>query len=133
MKNKKEKRIFKIVIFAVLFFAGCNFSLAVDCGTGSFESVSGVCLPTDTGLSTATVSTIISNVATWLLVLFTSFAIIAFVISGIQYLTSAGSEDQLDTAKRNAKYALVGVIVGLSGFVIIQAISKALGGTLTSF
>ncbi len=100
---------------------------------GDFEEVSGICLPADTGLSDAEVSTIISNIASWILGLFTSFAIIAFVISGIQYLTSAGSEDQLETAKRNAKYALVGIVVGLSGFVIIQAITMALDGFGYSF
>lgn len=61
--------------------------------------------------------------------IFTIFAMIAFVISGIQYLTSAGSTEQIEIAKRNAKYALLGVIVGLSGFVVFRAIISALSGS----
>ena len=94
--------------------------------TISCETIAGVCIPTSTELSSATVSTILSNVASWLLGIFTTVAIIAFVISGAQYLLSAGEEKALETAKRNMKYSIVGVIVGLSGFVIIQAISAAL-------
>jgi hypothetical protein len=60
--------------------------------------------------------------------LFTTIALIAFLISGIQYLTSAGDEDQIAIAKRNATYALLGVLVGLSGFVIVQAIAAAISG-----
>jgi hypothetical protein len=97
------------------------------CGA-NFTNIGGVCFPTNTGLSSAPIATILSNVLAWLMILFTGFAIMAFLISGIQYLVSAGNMDQIETAKRNAMYALLGVIVGLSGFVIIQAIASALSG-----
>ena len=62
----------------------------------------------------------------WLMVVFGSIAIIAFVVSGIQYLTAAGDEKGLETAKRNMTYSIIGVIVALSAFVIIKAIDAAL-------
>ncbi len=104
----------------------------VDCGT-NFEKVGGVCFPTNTGLSSASVSSILGNVFSWLMGLFTLFAVGAFVISGIQYLTSAGNEEQAETAKRNATYAVLGILVGLSGFVIVKAIATALSGSATIF
>jgi hypothetical protein len=60
--------------------------------------------------------------------LFTTLAVIAFVVSGIQYFVAAGSSEMMETAKRNATYALLGILIGLSGFVIIKAIAAALSG-----
>ena len=109
---------------------GLNSSTGVPsiaCGAG-FTSIGGVCFPSNTGLSNAPISTILANLFSWLMGLFTTLAIVAFVISGIQYVTAAGSQDQMETGKRNATYALLGIIIGLSGFVIIQAIAAALSG-----
>lgn len=89
----------------------------------------GVCFPAGTGLSDAPVGFLLMRLMSWLLALFGMIAIIAFVISGIQYLISAGNEDMITTAKRNMQYSLIGVIVGLSGWVIIKAIDQALGGS----
>ena len=109
-----------------------SFAAATTCGT-NFEKVGGVCFPTNTGLSSASVSSILSNIFSWLMGLFTLFAVGAFVISGIQYLTSAGNEEQAETAKKNATYAMLGIVVGLSGFVIVKAIAAALSGSSTIF
>ena len=97
------------------------------CGT-NFQEVAGVCFPVNTGLSNAPVYVILSNIFSWLMGLFTTFAVMAFVVSGIQYFMSAGDEGMAETAKDNAKAALVGIVVGLSGFIIIKAISAALSG-----
>ncbi len=91
-----------------------------------FKPEAGVCFPENTGLSEKPISGIIKNFLYWLLGIFGFLAIIAFVISGVQYLTSAGEEKELETAKRNMKWSVVGVIVALSGYVIIKAIAAAL-------
>lgn len=91
---------------------------------------SGICFPTSasTGLSSAPVTFLIMNLMNWLLAIFGLLAIIAFVISGLQYITATGDEKQAETAKRNATYSIIGIIVALSGFVIIKAIDQALNG-----
>lgn len=93
-----------------------------------FEKVGGVSVPTTagTGLSSQLVITILSSFLSWFLVVFGILALIAFVISGLQYLLAAGDEKSVETAKRNMKWAIVGVIVALVGVVIIQAIDAAL-------
>lgn len=93
----------------------------------------GVTLPTGTGLSDASVVDILKTLMNWLLGVFGFLAIIAFVISGIQYLVSAGDDDTISTAKRNMKYSIIGVIVALSGLVIIQAVTSALTATTSTF
>jgi len=86
----------------------------------------GVCFPDDTGLSEAPVWIIIVNLMRWILGIFGFVAVIGFVISGIQYLTSAGNENAIETAKRNMKWSIVGVLVGLGGLTIIWAINWTL-------
>lgn len=95
---------------------------------GVQPSGTGIVMPTGFGLPDPQggIAKIIRNLLTWLLGIVGVIAIIGFVISGIQYLISAGNEDQMQSAKRNMLYAIVGVIVVLSSFVIIQAIQYAL-------
>jgi len=121
------------------YYSGSTFSTSSvagltggACGAG-FASIGGVCFPASTGLSSAPISVILANIFSWLMGLFTTFAIIAFIISGIQYLTSTGDTDQIEKAKHNAMYALLGVVIGLSGFVIVNAIAAALSGQSYSF
>ena len=107
--------------------AGVSGASAPKCGA-NFSEIGGVCFPTNTGLSSAPISSILGNLFAWLMGLFTTLAVMAFVVSGIQYLTAAGYQDQMEAGKRNATYAIIGIIVGLSGFVIIKAIAAALAG-----
>jgi hypothetical protein len=84
----------------------------------------------NTGLPySSSLSTIIQNVAKWLLAIFGFIAIIGFVISGIIYLISAGDEDAQERAKRAMIYSITGVIVGLVGLVVIYAVDGFLRGT----
>lgn len=90
----------------------------------------GVEMPTfeETGLSDAPIRDILINLLRWLLMIVGILAMIGFVISGMQYMLAAGSESIMETAKRNMTYSIIGVIVVLGSFVIIQAIGVALQG-----
>ncbi|MEK7181649.1 MAG: pilin [Patescibacteria group bacterium] len=106
---------------------------AVTCPPGTAPSGTGLCFPNATGLSNAPISTIIQSFLYWLLGIFGFLAVIAFVISGIQYLTSAGNDKQVETAKKNMQYSIIGVIVALGGLVVILAVGEALSGASTIY
>lgn len=106
---------------------------AVTCPPGTAPSGTGLCFPNATGLSNAPISTIIQSFLYWLLGIFGFLAVIAFVISGIQYLTSAGNDKQVETAKKNMQYSIIGVIVALGGLVVILAVGEALSGASTMY
>ncbi len=106
---------------------------AVTCPDKYTPSPAGVCIPSDTGLSSATVTQVLLTFMNWLLGILGFFGIIAFVVSGIQYLVSAGDDDTISTAKRNMKYSIIGVMVALSGWIIIQAVDTLLTGTSSNF
>lgn len=81
-----------------------------------------------TGLPGAPIYIIIRNAMYWILGIFGFIGIIGFAVSGIMYLTSAGNEKQVETAKKAMLMSIVGIIVGLVGFVVINAVDSALGG-----
>jgi len=78
------------------------------------------------GLPGATISAIIINVVSWLLTIFWVISVGAFIVSGIMYLASTGNEEVIAKAKKYMLYSIIGVIVGLSGYVLIQAVSLML-------
>lgn len=72
---------------------------------------------------------IISSLLSWLLAILGFIAILGFVISGLMYLTAAGDESQAERAKNAMKYSIIGIIVGLVGYVAVQAIDRLLMAT----
>lgn len=76
---------------------------------------------------------IIEQTMYWLLGILGFIGIIGFVIAGILYLTAAGDEDQIGKAKNAMMYSIIGVIVALLGYVIIQAVTAWLGGSNSTF
>lgn len=90
-------------------------------------------VPANTNLPQGTVLDIVTNIMKWLLIVVGILAVIAFVIAGILYLTSAGNEDRISSAKKAMVYAIIGVVVALVGLVVIVAVQSLLGGQSTSF
>lgn len=119
---------FFLVVPVFSAWAGITCPAGFNDNTGA-----GVCIPTGSGLSQASVLFVFQNFMNWLLGILGVIGIIAFVISGMQYLLSAGDDDTISLAKRNMKYSIIGVIVALSGFVVIQAVDSALSATSTIF
>lgn len=83
------------------------------------------------GLPSGSLLGILTNLLYWLLAVFAIGGIIAFVISGIFYLLAGADEGNAKKGKAGMTAAIVGIIVGLSGFLIMQAVSAFLGGSKT--
>lgn len=84
-------------------------------------------------LPEGTIWDIIGNLMKWLLGLVGFVGIIGFAIAGVLYLTAAGDETRIDKAKNAMLYSIIGIIVALVGFVVIQAVTAWLGGGETQF
>lgn len=126
-----------LVIFLFLFFFAFSGEISAltqsDCLGQSADLVlyNGVCVPEGIFLGLTDDKTpfeILKTFLNWSLSIAGFVAIIAFVISGIQYLVSAGNDDIIKTAKENMMYSIVGVIVMLSGLIIINAIDRWFSG-----
>jgi len=89
--------------------------------------------PSGTNLPSGTVSGIIKNIMNWMLGIVGILGVIGFAIAGILYLTAAGDEDRIATAKKAMTYSILGVVVALIGLVILRAVESMLGGSSTTF
>lgn len=91
------------------------------------EVLAGVCVPA-TGLPNTPIEQILLSFMYWLFGIFGFLAIITFLIAGIQYFMAAGNPEVAKKAKQNIIYSIIGILVALSGFIIITAISNFLSG-----
>lgn len=124
MKNKKI-----ILFLAIGFMLLAGNVLAVTC-PGGFSESSGVCIPTGTGLPSPSdqdpLAAVIYNVMQWLLRIVGVIAIIAFVISGLQYMLASGDQNMMEMGKRNMQWSIVGVVVALIGVIILNTVMTLL-------
>ena len=63
------------------------------------------------------------NVLNFLLGIVGVVSIIMLVVAGMTYLTAAGNEGQIETAKKMTKWAIIGIIVALSAIIIVKQIA----------
>lgn len=55
-----------------------------------------------------------------------TLGIIMLVVGGIMYLTSAGDDDRIKTAKKVVTFAIIGIAVSLAALVIVRQIANLL-------
>lgn len=96
---------------------------------GSGNWASGIDLATnESGLPEGYVGDVVFTVLRWLLTIFTFLSVLAFVIAGIMFITAGANTQQATQAKDYVKYAVTGIAVGLSGYIIIRFINEMLIG-----
>jgi hypothetical protein len=126
---KKIILISLLLLFPLITNADTSINIGIGIGTGSGGSGGwGPGALSATGLPAGSIYEIIYNFLYWLLAIFGALAIIGFVIAGVMYILSAGDDDMMKKAKNYMIYCIIGVVVALSGLVIIYAISSALSG-----
>lgn len=65
-----------------------------------------------------TTDVLVSNVVTTLSFIAGVACVIAIIIGGLMYITSAGDEKRVQTAKNTLLYAVIGVIISISAYAI---------------
>ena len=110
---------------------GTNMGSGVLGGGGAYGSR--VWLQNPFGLPQGSLIGIVGVIVFWLLAIFGFLGVIGFIIAGIMYLLSAGDDKQAGTAKAALKFSIIGVIVALLGFIIIQAATMLLTGQSSAF
>ncbi len=56
-----------------------------------------------------------------------AIALLTIVISGFRYIAAAGDPQKISTAKKGILYALVGLVVALSGYSIVIFVIQGVG------
>ena len=126
MKNKMKK-------IAYAISAGAMFAPLVTMAADSGWARGSSAASSQSGLPGGTLTQIITNIMLWGLGLIGIIGIIGFIIAGVLYLTAAGDDKKMESAKKAMTYSIVGVVVALMGWVIIKAVASMLGGTSVSY
>lgn len=150
---KVQNKILSLIVFSFVFFAQVlpvlagpewNASFGPDGNVGfqigtqqGLNALNGnnadAAMNNPYGLPGGGILDIISNLLFWLLAIFSVLGIIGFLISGILYLLAGADEDNAKKGKEGMKASIIGIIVGLSGYVIMQAVGIFLRGDTTMF
>ena len=64
------------------------------------------------------------NVLNFLLSAFGIVAIIILALSGAMYFFSAGNEERAKKAKQSTRYAVVGILLAMSGLIIVKFLGQ---------
>lgn len=101
------------------FLARITPALASDlCPTGSMASVC---------QSNATPAGLIQTVVTVLMFIGFAAALIFLIISGIKWVTSGGDKAQTEAAKQGVTSALVGLVIVLASYILINVVLNLFG------
>lgn len=73
-----------------------------------------------------TLTQISLNFLDFLLAIVGVLALIMMIVGGIMYLTSAGDDDRIKTAKKIVTYSIIGIAVSLASLVVVKQIAKLL-------
>jgi len=126
MKTRLMKKILAL-IFLISFLVLPNISLAVDCN-GSDNGLN-LCYPSFQNFS-LTLDMPLNQIVAWFYYFIIGVAgLAAFVMlvtGGVKYLTSAGSPSAISDAKDQIKSALLGLLIILMSWLILQVINPDL-------
>lgn len=86
------------------------------------------CLDKDTGIATlGCIPYIIKNLITAALSLSGAVAVILIIISGIRFIIARGDTKQIEGARKTLNYAILGLILILLSFLILNLIAYVTG------
>lgn len=132
MNNLQKRALFSIGIFLLLLgllplLDGFVLTAAAQSGGGD---LGGIELPTGTGLSELSILEILVTVLQWLIEVFLILAVIAFVITGIQFIMAMGNaySSSASNAKSNFTNSIIALVVVGAAYIIITTIQKLLAG-----
>jgi len=78
------------------------------------------------------VPVLIANLIYWLIIFSGTVAVFLIIFGGIKYLTSGGDQAKLESAKKTITWTIIGLILIISSFMIVNVIGDLTGVTCIS-
>ena len=117
-----------IATFGVLGLVGTTaLSLPAYACTSGIECVSeGAGNAKTGGANTSNLTDIIKLVTNLLLFILGAVSVIMIIVGGIKYTTSNGSAEQIKSAKNTIMYSIVGLVVAIFAYAIVNFVIQKL-------
>jgi Type IV secretion system pilin len=89
--------------------------------------------PADTGVrcSEGSISSIFHLIINWALAIAFIAAVIMLIYGGFRYITSAGNAESAGTGKTAIMNALIGIVIVVLSYIIVQIVYRFVAGTGT--
>lgn len=86
------------------------------------------------GLRSDSPAQFIGGIVSWVLGIVGVLLVVLIFYGGVMYMTAAGSEDRAKTAKRIIMFAIVGLVITMTSFIVATFVVRALtnSGTTTT-
>ncbi len=78
------------------------------------------------------VNGLITTVINWMLAIAFGIAVLFLIIGGFWYITSAGNEETAEKGKNTAINAIIGIVIIILSYVIVNVVSNFVGRSGTS-
>lgn len=107
---------FKIALLALAVIAG----IALAPSSVLADTKSSLCQGADCNSGNPELLPTIRNITNTLLFLGGSISVVVIIIGGIRYATSSGDQAQVTSAKNTVMYALIGLVVIILSYAIVN-------------
>lgn len=125
MKKSKYPQIFCLSIFLLLFGFSVLTATADDEPTGLQRPNAAAA-----GLPAGDLEALINGIVNWVLILAAAACTVALVYAGFRYAFAGGNEEKTEQAKKILKYAVIGVIIIVGAYAMIQLIVELIKGNV---
>lgn len=115
MKNVFNKN-FTLLIISLIFFVAPNIVLAQGIQPDEPVNLPNPIAPYNT------ITDVVVNVTNYLLYIIATISVLVLVLGGFTYVTSAGNTEEIEKAKTRITYAIIGLIVAIIAWTIINSI-----------
>jgi len=128
MKNSK---IFIALIVGITIFI--NFSIVLAAPTTPSTTTPGTTsdyglkdVKGQGGLVTKSATDVVGNIIQWAIGIVGVILVIMLIYGGVLYMTSAGNEQKVESAKKTITYAVIGITIVALAFAITRFVLDAL-------
>lgn len=82
--------------------------------------------PAPNGVPTVPLPQLINQISSIILLLVGVVAVLFLIIGGFRYITAAGVPEQVQAAKGTIMYAIIGIVITLLAYAVVQFVINAL-------
>ena len=124
----------KFLIITLGIFAGFGLTLMPAYAGAAFDPFANSCDPPDDQTAvckdrgTNKFSAVVKTIVNSLLYILAAVSVVVIIIAGITYTTSGGDSAMVTKAKNTLLYAVVGLVVAILAYAIVNYVINAFGG-----